>query len=98
MKLVNFYYLDKNTKEDKELLNYFVASTKEENNILDGLKEKHKYASTKVIKDKIYLSRNQAVKLAEIVAKEMGYENNLSLMDHIIKALETGCLVAREKE
>ena len=46
MKLVNFYYLDKETKEDKETLNYFVASTKEQNNILDALKDTHKYAST----------------------------------------------------
>lgn len=98
MKLVNFYYLDKETKQDKETLNYFVASTKEQNNILDALKDAHKYASTKDVKDKIYLTRDQAYDIAETIAKCMGFENNASLIEHALKALETGCLVAREKE
>ena len=98
MKLVNFYYLDKETKQDKETLNYFVASTKEQNNILDALKDAHKYASTKDVKDKVYLNRNQAIILAKAVAKEMGFEDNISLIEHVIKALETGCIVEREKE
>lgn len=98
MKLVNFYYLDKNTKQDEEILNCFVASTKEQNNILEDLKEKHKYASTKDVKEKIYLSKEKAINVAETIAKEMGFENNSSLILHVIKVLETGCLVAREKE
>lgn len=98
MKLVNFYYLDKNTKEDKEMLNCFVASTKEQNNVLDALKEQHKYASTKDVKDKLYLTRKQAITIAETIAKEMGFEGNLYLINHAVKVLETGCLVAREKE
>lgn len=98
MKLVNFYYLDKQTKEDKELLNCFVASTKEQNNILDDLKEQHKYASTKDVRDKIYLTREQAYDIAKTIAKEMGFENNGSLIIHAVKVLQTGCLVAREKE
>lgn len=113
MKLVNFYYLDKETKQDKEVLNYFVASTKEENNIVDKLKAEHKYAESEVVKktikdekgkekqielDKIYLTREDANEIAILISKKLGYESNESLINYVLNKFEVICLLQREKQ
>lgn len=95
MKLVSFYYLDENTKEDVAMENVFVASTKEQNNTEEKLPSK--YTSVKVLKDNVYLDRDNALRIAEDVAESMGYASNLYLIDHVVKALETACLVKRLK-
>lgn len=96
-------YLNDKTCQVETMDNVIVASTKSLNNLIDNLNENDKTVKESLVKKQeniveVYLDREVAVALARECASNMGLENNESLVNHIVKTLETGCIVERVKE